>query len=203
MDITQVPLGLRSLVDRHGLPVDVETARVRWAELITAAGTGTITLITRDGYQWAALVPMSEVAEISPTLPTWPISKARAKLGHLVGEVHGLDVRVQVLTRHGRPVAALIEPTDLLDRPAPADRLAAEQLLQNGYRIELVFEPGRPGRMGEDGEVAEEPEERFYAATAYDNRGTVVAAGDGPTLGEALLRLTAPTPVEYANEAPF
>lgn len=117
-----VPFGLQPLVERHGGPVDVEDARARWSELVTAAEAGTITLITRDRYQWAALVPMSEVAEISPNLPTWPVSDARAKLGHLVGEVHGLDIRVQVLTRHRRPVAALIDPCVLVDRSEPADR---------------------------------------------------------------------------------
>ncbi|MFY1621613.1 hypothetical protein ACN268_00245 [Micromonospora sp. WMMD735] len=203
MDNITVPFGLRPLVERHGGPVDVEDARARWSELVTAAEAGAITLITRDRYQWAALVPMSEVAEISPNLPTWPVSDARAKLGHLVGEVHGLDTRVQVLTRHRRPVAALIDPGVLVDRPEPADRLPADALLRDGHRIELVFEPGQPGRVGPDGEVVEEPEEWFYAANAYDNHDTVIAVGVGDTLGEALLRLAPPPAVELADSPPF
>ncbi|MEU4165089.1 MULTISPECIES: type II toxin-antitoxin system Phd/YefM family antitoxin [Micromonosporaceae] len=197
------PFGLRPLVERHGDPVDVEDARARWSELVTAAEAGTITLITRDRYQWAALVPMSEVAEISPNLPTWPVSDARAKLGHLVGEVHSLGTRVQVLTRHRRPVAALIHPSALVDRPEPADRLPAETLLRDGHRIELIFDPGQPGRLDPDGNVLEEPEDWFYAANAYDNRDTVVAVGVGDTLGEALLRLAPPPAVELADSPPF
>ncbi|MFY1599828.1 hypothetical protein [Micromonospora sp. WMMD737] len=202
MDNT-VPIGLRPLVERHGEPVDVEDARARWSALVTAAEAGAITLITRDRCQWAALVPMSEVAEISPDLPTWPVSDARAKLGHLVGEVHNLDTRVQVLTRHRRPVAALIDPGVMVDRPEPADRLPADALLRDGHRIELVFEPGRPGHVGPDGDVLEEPEDWYYAANAYDNRDTVIAVGVGDTLGEALLRLAAPPPVEHADNPPF
>ncbi|MEU9509935.1 type II toxin-antitoxin system Phd/YefM family antitoxin [Micromonospora sp. NPDC048170] len=202
MDNT-VPIGLRPLVERYGEPVDVEDARARWSALVTAAEAGAITLITRDRYQWAALVPINEVAEISPDLPTWPVSDARAKLGHLVGKVHNLDTRVQVLTRHRRPVAALIDPGALVDRPEPADRLPAETLLRDGYRIELVFEPGQPGRLDPDGAVLDEPEDWFYAANAYDNRDNVIAVGVGDTLGEALLRLAAPPPVEPADNPPF
>ncbi|MBG0569340.1 hypothetical protein [Actinoplanes aureus] len=48
----------------------------------------------------------------------------------------------QVLTRHGRLAAALIHPAALLGRPEPDDRLDADTLLRDGYRIELICEPG-------------------------------------------------------------
>jgi antitoxin (DNA-binding transcriptional repressor) of toxin-antitoxin stability system len=206
VDIEQVPPGFRPLVARYGPPVDVEDARARWAELVTAAESGTITLITRERWEWAALVPNSEVADFSADLPMWSVSTARAKLGHLVREVGRFDVKARVLTRHRRAVAALVDPAALIDRPEPAARLAAETLLEQGCRIELIFEPGQPGRVGPDGDVTEEPEERFYAANAYDNQDRVIAVGVGDTLGEALLRLTTPrvpAPEEYATEAPF
>ncbi|MFI5837742.1 hypothetical protein ACIA5A_29100 [Micromonospora sp. NPDC051300] len=204
MERVDVPYGLRPLVERHGPAVEVEDARRRWSELVTAAEAGIVTLITRDRYQWAALVPMSEVAEfLSPDVPTWPVSDARGKLGHLVGEIHSLGVRVQVFTRRGRPVAAMVDAGVLVDRPDPADRLPAEALLRDGHRIELVFEPGRPGQVGRDGDVVEEPEDWFYAANAYDNRDSVVAVGVGDTLGEALLRLAPPPAVETHDHPPF
>jgi prevent-host-death family protein len=168
---------------------------------VAAAEAGTITLITRDGYEWAALVPLSEVAEPVAALPVWSLSEARNKLGHVVRESHAA---AQVITRHRRPIAAVLDATVLVDRPAPAARIAAEALLQAGRRIELRFDEGNPGRMGYDGDVVEEPEEQYYLATALDHDERVVAVGTGPTLGEALLRLSAPpAAVEVADEAPF
>jgi antitoxin (DNA-binding transcriptional repressor) of toxin-antitoxin stability system len=201
MDIRQVPPGLRALVAAHGAPVDVESARIRWAALVTAAAAGSTVLITRDGYQWAALVPISEVAEISPQLPTWPVSEARAKLGRIVGEIHALDNRVHVLTKHREPIAALVLPTDLLERPPAAARIAAEQLLRDGHRVELAFKAGGAATARRNGEA---DQSGFYAATAYGNTGAVIATGSGPTLGEALLRLTAsrqPVPGEDTSTA--
>src|SRR5512139_758424 len=165
MKLAEVPPAYRTLVDRHGLPVEVEEARSRWAELVAVAESGTITLITREGLAWAALVPMSEVAEPATRLPVWALSAGRAKLGWLVLES---QAQAQVLTRHRRPVAAVIGAHVLGDRPEPADRIAAEKLLEDGRRIVLQFDPGTPGRMGHDGEVAEYPEPSCYTATAID-----------------------------------
>ncbi|MEV0217713.1 type II toxin-antitoxin system Phd/YefM family antitoxin [Micromonospora sp. ALFpr18c] len=189
------------LVDRLGPPVPVEEARTqRWTELVAAAEAGTITLITRDGYEWAALVPLSEVAEPVAALPVWSLSEARNKLGQVVRESHA---RAQVITRHRRPIAAVLDATVLVDRPAPAARIAAEALLQAGRRIVLQFDEGNPGRMGHDGDVVEEPEEQCYLATALDHDERTVAVGIGPSMGEALLRLAAPAAVEVAAEPPF
>jgi prevent-host-death family protein len=201
MHDTDVPPVFRDLVDRLGPPVPVEEARSqRWSELVAAAEAGTVTLITREGREWAALVPMSEVADPVAWLPMWPLSEARAKLGHLIYESHA---RAQVLTRHRRPVAAVVGATVLLDRPAPADRLPAEALLEAGHRIVLEFDPGVEGRMGWDGEVAQEPEPACFLATAVDRDDRTVAVGIGPTMGEALLRLAPPADVDLVDEAPF
>lgn len=201
MEEADVPPAFRTLVDRLGPPVPVEEARSqRWSELVAAAEAGTITLITREGREWAALVPMSEVAEPVAWLPMRPLSQARAKLGHLVYESHA---RAQVLTRHRRPVAAVVDATVLIDRPVPTDRLAVETLLEDGHRIVLEFDPGVEGRIGHDGEVAQEPEPACYTATAVDRTDTTVAVGVGPTLGEALLRLAPPADVELVDEPPF
>lgn len=189
-DADNVPPVFRSLVDRLGPPVPVEDARSRWAELVAAAEAGTATLITRDGREWVALVPMAEVAEPVAWMPMWPLSEARAKLGDVIHESHA---RTQVLTRHRKPVAAVIDATVLLDRPTPADRLPAETLLDAGRRIVLEGDPGAPGRMDFDGEVTEQSEPACYTATAVNRDGTTVAVGVGPSLGEALLRLAAPT----------
>jgi antitoxin (DNA-binding transcriptional repressor) of toxin-antitoxin stability system len=196
-----VPPVFRTLVGRFGGPVPVEEARSRWSDLVSAAEAGTVTLITLEGRQWAALVPMSEVADPVAWLPMWPLSEARARLGRLIWACDG--GRAQVLTRHRRPVAAVIGATVLLDRPVPADRLGAEALLLDGYRIVLQFDPGDPGRMGYEGEVAQEPEPECYTATAVDRTDTTVAVGIGPTLGEALLRLAAPDAVDLVDEPPF
>ncbi|SNY72830.1 hypothetical protein SAMN05421748_14425 [Paractinoplanes atraurantiacus] len=67
----------RELVDRYGPPVDVEDARARWSELVSAAFASEIVLITRERWEWAALVPVSEIAALSPALPVWSVSTAR------------------------------------------------------------------------------------------------------------------------------
>lgn len=176
-DAHNVPPVFRSLVDRLGPPVPLENARSRWADLVAAAEAGTVTLITRDGREWVALVPMAEVAEPVAWMPMWPLSEARAKLGDVIYESHA---RTQVLTRHRKPVAAVIDATVLLHRPTPADRLPVETLLADGHRIILEHDP--------DGEDAGED----YSATAVAVAGATVAVGVGPSVGEALLRLAAP-----------
>ncbi|SNY72826.1 hypothetical protein [Paractinoplanes atraurantiacus] len=107
----------------------------------------------------------------------------------------------QLLTRHRRQVAALINPLDLLGRPEPAERLAAEDLLRAGHRLEITVELGRPGRAGEYG-VVEEPVGERFQVTAIDHRGRTVAEADGASIAETLLRL-APPAGEYVTEAPF
>lgn len=189
-----VPPVLRPLVDRLGPPVPVEDARSRWAELVASAEAGTVTLITRGGREWVALVPMAEVAEPVAWMPMWPLSEARVKLGDVIYEC---SARTQVLTRHRKPVAAIVDATVLLHRPTPADRLPVETLLAAGRRIILEYDP--------DGEDAGED----YWATAVAVTGATVAVGVGPSVGEALLRLAAPaegTPVIWyvmRGESPY
>ena len=148
-------------------------------------------------------LPISEVAEPVTRLPTWPLSTARAKLGTLMSES---TCQEQILTRHRRPVAAIISAGRLCDRPDPADRIDAEKLMEAGRRIVLQYSSGTPGRIDSDGEVIEPPEPACYSATAIDWDNNTVASGIGATIGEALLCLTKPDqprPEDYADEPPF
>jgi antitoxin (DNA-binding transcriptional repressor) of toxin-antitoxin stability system len=205
MEIAEVPPAYQDIVARYGPPVEVEDARSRWSTLVKAAEAGTVTLLTPAGarYLWSALVPMSEVAEPVTRLPMWPLSTARAKLGTVMSES---TCQEQVLTRHRRPVAAIIGAGLLCDRPDPADRIDAEKLMEAGRRIVLQFSSGTPGQIDYDGEVIEPPERPCYSATAIDWDNNTVASGIGSTIGEALLCLTKPhepLPDEYADEPPF
>jgi hypothetical protein len=90
--------------------------RQQWAELVAAADAGTITLIPHgDRGVWAALVPVRDLTEPVDRLPVWSLRDARPKLGDLVAAAHGQwqassPPTPQVLTRHRRPVAALVRP---------------------------------------------------------------------------------------------
>ncbi|HEX4816844.1 MAG TPA: type II toxin-antitoxin system Phd/YefM family antitoxin [Nonomuraea sp.] len=168
------------LVARLGVPVAVEDARARWGSLVEAAGKGgVVTLITRERWEWAALVPLSHVAGVLSGLPVVSLSTARSKLGDLVRQVAGpYDDEPVLLTRHRTPVAALIAARRLLDGPASAQRAEADALLAAGHTITLARDP-----VGE-----------LVVAIARDPGGGEVAAGSGRSAGEALRSLAGSPP---------
>ncbi|WP_052422758.1 type II toxin-antitoxin system prevent-host-death family antitoxin [Nonomuraea candida] len=171
--ITMDPSVYEELRDRFGAPVGVEEARAQWGALVRAARNGATTLITRERYEWAALIPRSEVPGVLSGLPVVSLSTARAKLGDLVRQTAGpYDEGPVLLTRHRTPVAALIAAGRLLDRPAPRRRPDAEELVARGHTITLARGPV-------DGVVA----------IARDREGQEVAAGSGPDLRAALRSL--------------
>ncbi|MEV1175237.1 hypothetical protein, partial [Nonomuraea sp. NPDC049784] len=89
------------LVARHGAPLGVEDARARWGALVSGARSGATTLITRERWEWAALVPLSEVSGMLSGLPVLSLSTARGKLGDLVRQVaQPYDETPVLLTRH-------------------------------------------------------------------------------------------------------
>lgn len=159
---------------RFGAPVSVEDARGRWGSLVRAARSGTTTLITRERWERAALVPLSEVPGMLSGLPVVPLSTARSKLGDLVRQVAGpYDEGPVLLTRHRTPVAALVPAERLLDRPAPGQRApVAEELLRKGHTITLTT--GRQDRI---------------VAIARDRDGKQTVAGEGDDIAGALRSL--------------
>ncbi|SEG97154.1 prevent-host-death family protein [Nonomuraea solani] len=158
---------------RFGPPLGVEEARARWGTLISAARSGTTTLITRERWEWAALVPMSAVPGMLSGLPVLSLSTARAKLGDIVRQAaQPYDEGPLLLTRHRTPVAALVAARRLLDRPAPQRRPPLEELLTEGRTITLARGP-----------------QDDIAAIARDRDGTVMAAGSGGDIAEALRSL--------------
>lgn len=194
-----VPPSYQALVEVWGPAIGVEEARTRWGELVALAEAGTATLIARDpggGYDWTALVPLSEVAEPPERCAVWALSAARPKLGEVVAAAAPFASRVagspQILARHRRPVAALIAAIVLADRPNAVDRLTRltiEELLEEGGTVELSHYPGGSGAVDEDGDVIYPPEDPAFVATAKDHAGTVIGDGVGDTVAEALLRL--------------
>lgn len=187
-----VPPAYRDLVRLYGAPIGVEEARSRWGELTAAAEAGQVTLITRERWEWAALVPIGEVVDRLGDLPVWPLVTARAKLGDLVRAAAAYPPVPQALTRHRRPAAALLAARILEHRPQPSQRKPAAALLQEGHRIVLEYDPGQSGRIDEYGDVVDEPIEACFVATARDHDGSEVAVGTGDTIAEALLGLTEP-----------
>jgi prevent-host-death family protein len=158
---------------RYGPPVGVEDARAQWGTLVRAAKDGTTTLITRERWEWAALVPLSQVSGVLSGLPVLSLSTARAKLGDLVRQAaQPYDEGPVLLTRHRSPVAALISARRLLGRQAARRRPAAEELLAEGRTITLAGGP-----LG------------GITAIARDRDGEVVATGSGDTVAEALRSL--------------
>lgn len=170
--INTEPLPYGELEARYGAPVGVEDARARWGSLVRAAGDGAVTLITRERWEWAALVPLSQVSGVLSGLPVLPLSTARAKLGDLVRQIaQPYDEGLVLLARHRRPVAALVAARRLLARPA-ARRQVAEALLSEGHTITLAGGP-----VG------------GVTAIARDRDGGVRATGAGDTVAEALRSL--------------
>ncbi|WP_329431086.1 hypothetical protein OG339_48850 (plasmid) [Streptosporangium sp. NBC_01495] len=203
-----VPPRYVELAERLGAPLGVEEARTQWGPVIRAAEEGRTTLITRERWEWAALVPLAEVAEPLSAVPAWPLAQARGKLGELVRQVTGYEdpFTAVVLTRHRTPVAALLEARLLVDRPAPEHRLAVDALLQAGHRIILEFEAGEGACVDSDGEMISPEIPPHYFATARDREDNEVASGTGSSVAEALLCLSAPPPPydgPFCDEAPF
>ncbi|MEU9831706.1 hypothetical protein AB0D67_09200 [Streptosporangium sp. NPDC048047] len=188
MDVS-TPSAYTALVNRYGAPLGVEEARTHWGALVRAAREGRTTLITREHWEWAALVPMSEVTGPMMGLPTWPATSARAKLGDLVRQAGRPSGSAILLTRHRTPIAALCPADSLAPRPVPPDLLDAEALLRDGAQIVLRFGPERTGRLDDDGAAAAGPVEPVYHASVRGPAGIEVAAGSGAGINEALQSL--------------
>ncbi|MEW1845429.1 type II toxin-antitoxin system prevent-host-death family antitoxin [Nonomuraea angiospora] len=172
------PPSYAELHARYGTPLGVEEARARWGSIVKAARSGETILVTRERWEWAALVPLSKVRGIWSGLPLVPLSTARAKLGDLVRQVtQPYDESPVLLGRHRTPVAALISARDLIDRAAPPSRTGAEALLLDGHAVTLTCDLDAPA-----GPV--------FSAVAVDRQGEAVAAGSGADLREALGSLT-------------
>ncbi|TDD34718.1 type II toxin-antitoxin system prevent-host-death family antitoxin [Nonomuraea terrae] len=171
--IDMEPPSFDELQARYGPPVGVEDARAHWGTLVRAAKDGTTTLITRERWELAALVPLSRVSGVLSGLPVLSLSTARAKLGDLVRQAaQPYDEGPVLLTRHRSPVAALVSARRLLGRPATRRRPPAETLLAEGHAIALAGGP-----LG------------GVVAIARDRDGEVVATGLGETVAEALRSL--------------
>ncbi|MER6946128.1 hypothetical protein ABT294_19055 [Nonomuraea sp. NPDC000554] len=187
------PQTYADLVDRHGSPLGVEEARNRWGRLVRdAERDGRVTLITRERWEWAALVPVAEVSEPLTGLPALPLSQARGKLGDLVRQVTRPHASGELLTRHRRPVAALVAAVQLAHPIASERGPAAETLLYDGHTIVLAFDPGHTGQ----------PAEPVFTATARDGDGAETAFGAGGSIGEALLSLS-PSRRSVPGEGPL
>jgi antitoxin (DNA-binding transcriptional repressor) of toxin-antitoxin stability system len=168
------PTVYTELVARLGPPLGVEEARVHWGRLVRAAQDGHTTLITRERWEWAALVPLSGVPGPLTGLPALPLSTVRRKLGDLVRQAaQPSDSGPMLLTRHRNPVAALVSAHHLADRRE--HRLAPEDLLRDGNTILLTQLPGPA-----------------YSAVARDSDGNPIATGLGESVNEALRRLRPP-----------
>ncbi|NBE94772.1 type II toxin-antitoxin system prevent-host-death family antitoxin [Nonomuraea sp. KC401] len=158
------------LVARLGVPLGVEDARARWGSLVREARSGTTTLITRERWEWAALVPLSAVPGVLSGLPLVPLSTARAKLGDLVRQVaHPYEHEPVLLSRHRRPVAALVAAAGLTDGSAPRTLPTADVMLLGGGTIVLALDAH--GRI---------------TASVRDQEGAEVALGTGDSIEQAL-----------------
>ncbi|MEV6527762.1 hypothetical protein AB0M43_38160 [Longispora sp. NPDC051575] len=206
-----IPVEYRELIERHGDGVGVEAARAQFAALVATAEAGEIVLLHRDRWEWAALAPLSEVTEPLAGLPMHAVSAARARLGDLVHAATGWgEAQPQILTRRGRPVAALIAARLLADRPALDDRLDVEELLRAGHQLTATYWPEVIGVMGEY-DVVTEPEPAAYVVTvtAHDDPdGRPIAESRAATLAEAMLSLAPwrsshPDADLFSDRAPF
>jgi antitoxin (DNA-binding transcriptional repressor) of toxin-antitoxin stability system len=167
------------LVARLGVPVSVEDARSRWASLVDAARNSTTTMITRERWEWAALVPLSRVSGVLSGLSMVPLSTARTKLGDLVRQVADPYYNEPVLLgRHRKPVAGLVSAQELLERDAPPAHPDADALLAGGHTITLSRDPVR----------------QLVVAVARDQNGAEISAGAGRSAAEALRFLAKPPP---------
>jgi prevent-host-death family protein len=204
-----IPPRYAELVKQWGPPVGVEEARTRWGQIVAAAETGTVTLVTAETAAgpavraWAAVVPVGEVADPGRH-PVWTLSEARPKLGDVVARATALtDAAPQILTRHRRPVAAVVAAVTLVDLPAAGDRIAFDELLHDGGTVTLAFDPGQEGAMDAEGGVLQDPADPCYTATARDAAGDEIGWGSGDTVADVLLRLWRPPADYYSEEPPF
>ncbi|MEV0201063.1 type II toxin-antitoxin system prevent-host-death family antitoxin [Nonomuraea sp. NPDC050691] len=171
-----VPSARAELVARFGAPLGVEEARAHWGRLVRAAQDGDTTLLTRERWEWAALIPVSGVSGPLTGLAAVPLSTARRKLGDLVRQATlPYGDGPLLLTRHRTPVAALIAARHVAGREVREHRLVPEDLLRDGHTILLSRLP--------------EADRPAYAAVVRDPDGADVAAGDGGSIDEALRRL--------------
>ncbi|NUO99942.1 MAG: type II toxin-antitoxin system Phd/YefM family antitoxin [Nonomuraea sp.] len=162
------------LESRLGTPIGVEDARAQWGALVGAAEQGQVTLVTRERWEWAALVPLSKVPGLLSGLPVVSLSTARAKLGDLVRQVaQPYDDSPVLLARHRNPVAALVAATRLIERGGPPRTNPAEALLLDGCTVTLSRHPAGSG----------------FVAVARDAEGAEVAVGTGDTVETALRTL--------------
>ncbi|MGW9439632.1 hypothetical protein [Streptomyces sp. NPDC055607] len=205
----QVPPRYRELVEQWGAAVGVEDARTRWGKLVAAAEGGTVILIAMDttaslGYPtWAALAPLDKVADPG-RCPVWPLTSARPKLADVVLAATRFPGGVpQILTRHRRPVVALVAALTLVDLPPDGERIDVDAHLRSGGTITLEYDHGHPGSTYEDGEVAQEPIPERYIAYAREANGSEIGQGEGDSVAEALLRLWRPPAHLYSDEPPF
>jgi hypothetical protein len=208
------PVAYRDLAEQYGAPASIEDARLTWSHVVKGAETGTvITLIAPGGPGrggWAAVVPVSEVADPG-RCPVWPVSDARPKLGDVVNAATDyLEPIPQILARHRQQVAAVIAARALEDRPADAERIDIQALLEQGGRVTLEYDPGQSGYCDEQGDVIDPPVAGGFAATALDWQDAVIGYGSGDTIAEALLRVRRrppfPEPEDsstYTDEPPF
>ncbi|MEW1548303.1 hypothetical protein [Streptomyces tsukubensis] len=204
-----VPPRYRELVEEWGPPVGVEEARVRWGQLVAAAEGGTVTLIAVEttagrGYPtWAAIAPLDRVPD-SGRCPVWPLASARPKLMDVIAAADQFaDGQPQILTRHRRPVAAVVAAITLVDLPPDGERIDIDTLLREGGSITLGYHHGHPGSMTPDGDVYDEPVDPAYFAVAKTPDGQAIGQGAGDSIADALLRLWRPPVHLYSDEPPF
>ncbi|MFJ2217775.1 hypothetical protein ACIQVO_36865 [Streptomyces sp. NPDC101062] len=205
----RVPPRYKELVERHGPAAGVEDARTRWGQLVAAAENGTVTLIAMDttaslGYPtWAALAPLTTVADPG-RCPVWPLNSARPKLADVVlAATRFPDGAPQILTRHRRPVAALVAALTLVDLPPDGERIDIDAFLREGGTITLEYDYGHPGSTTPDGDVDQEPIPERYIAYAKEADGRAGGQGDGDSVAEALLRLWRPPAHLYSDKPPL
>ncbi|WP_330335754.1 hypothetical protein OHS33_39610 (plasmid) [Streptomyces sp. NBC_00536] len=200
------PSAYRELVLQWGQPLGIEEARARWGQVVAAAEEGAITLVTAEsrGYrEWAAVVPVREVVEAG-RCPVWSLSEARPKLGDLVADATRVpEAAAQVLTRHRRPVAAVVAAVTLVHRPKAGERIDVDRLLRSGGTVVLGFDPGQDGAVDDHGDLLHEPEDPRYTAVARASDGREIGQGAGDSIADALLRLWQPPAHLYSDEPPF
>ncbi|MFD7551458.1 hypothetical protein [Streptomyces sp. NPDC059816] len=204
-----VPPRYRELVEESGPPVGVEEARVRWGQLVAAAEAGAVTLITADtaarrGYPtWAAIAPLDRVADPG-RYPMWPLQSARSKfMGVIEAATQLTGGQPQILTRHRRPVVAVVAAITLVNQPPAGERIDPDTLLREGGSITLEYDHGHPGSTGPDGDVDHEPAPPAYIAVAKTPEGQEIGQGVGDSIPDALLRLWRPPSHLYSKEPPF